>query len=223
VRGAARTGVGPGLVVFDCDGVLVDSERLAIRVEAEVLCELGWEITEAEVAERFVGTTLAEMLREVEAVLGRPVSWDQFEARHRATQEAELGPVPGALDVVTTLLARGTPMCVASNSLPGPLAYKLELAGLASYFEGRAFSIEDVVHGKPAPDLFLHAARTLGVDASACVVVEDSPSGVAAAKAAGMAVFAYAGGVVPASRLEAPGVTVFDDMAELVGLLDAVA
>jgi HAD superfamily hydrolase (TIGR01509 family) len=212
---------GFGLVVFDCDGVLVDSERLAVRAEAEVLTGLGWPISEAEVAERFVGRSVDDMLAEVARVLGHEVGWDAFETAHRAAFEAELAPVPGVLEVVESLAASGAAMCVASSSLRSSLAYKLERTGLARFFTDRVFSVEDVANGKPAPDVFLHAASTLGVPPAACAVIEDSPPGVAAGLAAGMTVFAFAGGLIPASRLARPDVTVFDDMASLPGLLDA--
>jgi HAD superfamily hydrolase (TIGR01509 family) len=208
------------LVVFDCDGVLVDSERVAVRVESELLSELGWPLTEAEVADRFVGRSDAHMRAVVEGHLGHAVDWEgTFAPRYRAAFEAELAAVDGVGDVLAALAADGVPVCVASSSTHRSIAYKLTRTGLWHHFEGRAFSAEDVVDGKPAPDVFLLAARTLGADPARCAVVEDSPAGVEAGRAAGMAVFAYAAGLVSIESLAGPGVTVFDEMAGLPALL----
>jgi HAD superfamily hydrolase (TIGR01509 family) len=208
------------LVIFDCDGVLVDSERLAVRVEAEVLCELGWPMTEEEVAERFVGHTVAYMESEVSRRIGHPIDWHAtFGVRHREVFEAELVAVDGVTDVVSTLLARGVPMCVASSSLRQALEFKLRRTGLWDAFAGNVFSTEDVDHAKPAPDIFLHAAAAMGAYPSRCAVIEDSVAGVAAGVAAGMTVFAFGGGVTSAERLARPGATVFHEMSELLDLL----
>jgi len=186
-----------------------------------VLAELGWRLSEAEVAERFVGRSAGYMHAEVERVLGRPIDWTAtFEHRHRAAFEAELAPVDGVGEVLSALAARGRPICVASSSTHASIEFKLRRTGLWDVFDGRVFSVEDVANAKPAPDVFLHAARELGVDPSRCAVVEDSPSGVEAGIAAGMAVFGFAGGVTSAERLLAPGVVVFDDMSALLGLLE---
>jgi HAD superfamily hydrolase (TIGR01509 family) len=211
----------PELVIFDCDGVLVDSERIAIRLDVEVLGELGWTLTEEEVVERFVGISQADMVRQVEEHLGRklPQAWDEhFVPRYRAALEAELAPVEGiveALDAITT------PKCVASSSMHERIRFSLGLTDLLDRFEGRIFSATDVPRGKPAPDLFLHAAEALGVAPRACAVIEDSAYGVAAARAAGMRAFGYAGGVTLATRLEGEGTVVFDDMRDLPRLLEA--
>ncbi len=208
------------LVIFDCDGVLVDSERLAIRVEAEVLCELGWPMTEDEVADRFLGRSVAYMQAEVARELGRPIDWQAtFGVRHREVFEDELVAVDGVTEVVLTLLAAGVPMCVASSSLRQSLDFKLHRTDLWDPFAGNVFSGDDVAHAKPAPDVFLHAAAAMGTAPSRCAVVEDSVAGVTAAVAAGMAVFAYAGGVTSAERLARPEVTVFHEMPELLDLL----
>ena len=207
------------LIVFDCDGVLVDSERLAVRIEAQALTALGWAIEEHEVVERFVGRSHADMTRDIVAYLGRelPDDWDaELDVLYRATFEAELEPVPGiaaALDHITT------PTCVASSSGHDHLRFALGHTGLLDHFDGRIFSASEVEHGKPAPDLFLHAARRMGAEPARCAVVEDSAPGVAAAVAAGMDAYAFAGGVTPAAKLAGPGVTVFTDMAELPHLL----
>jgi HAD superfamily hydrolase (TIGR01509 family) len=205
------------LVLFDCDGVLVDSERLAVRTEARILAALGWPLSEADIVARFVGRSAAHMQAEVEAALGRPVDWEtEFEARYREVFTAELTPVDGVVEALDRI---ETPWCVASSGTHEKIRFSLGLTGLLPRFEGRIFSVEDVARGKPAPDLFLWAARSLRADPAACVVVEDSAAGVEAARAAGMAVLAFAGGVTPAARLAGDGVVVFDAMADLPALL----
>jgi HAD superfamily hydrolase (TIGR01509 family) len=209
------------LVIFDCDGVLVDSERIGVRIDVRVLAELGWTLTEAEVIERFVGRSEAYMVSEIEAKLGHPLpdGWDaEFDALYREAFEAELAPVDG---VVAALDAITAPTCVASSSTHERLRYSLGLTGLLERFDGRIFSAEEVRNGKPAPDLFLHAAASLGADPARCAVVEDSRYGVEAARAAGMRAFGYAGGLTPAERLRGEATTVFHDMDELPGLLSA--
>jgi HAD superfamily hydrolase (TIGR01509 family) len=209
------------LVIFDCDGVLVDSERLAVRVESRLITELGWSLTEAEVLDRFVGRTDAYMRGEIEATLGHAVpDWDeQYRTRLHASFHAELTAVDGIAEAVDALHAVPVATCVASSGTHDKMAVTLGLTGLFSRFDGRIFSTTEVEHGKPAPDLFLHAARQMGVAPEHCVVVEDSRSGVAAARAAGMASFGYAGGLTPAEWLEGDGTTVFDDMARLPALV----
>jgi HAD superfamily hydrolase (TIGR01509 family) len=205
------------LVVFDCDGVLVDSERLAVHTEAEILRSLGWPLSEAEVVERFVGRSAEYMHAQIEAQLGRPIDWEQeFESRYREVFERELRPVEG---IAEALEALEKPSCVASSGTHDKIRFSLGLTGLLGYFQGRIFSAQDVARGKPAPDLFLYAADQMGVRPEACAVVEDSPAGIEAALAAGMGAFAFAGGVVPAERLQRDGVLVFDDMRLLPGLL----
>jgi HAD superfamily hydrolase (TIGR01509 family) len=207
------------LVIFDCDGVLVDSERLAVRTEADILSELGWPLTEADIIERFVGRSASYMQGEIERHIGRPLDWEiEFEPHYREVFEKELIPVEGviqALDKITV------PTCVASSSSHDKLHFSLELTDLLDRFAGRIFSSDDVEHGKPAPDLFLHAAEQLGALPGRCAVVEDSLSGVQAGIAANMSVFAYAGGVTPASKLVLDGVVVFDEMRALPELLGA--
>ncbi|MEV8099472.1 HAD family hydrolase [Kitasatospora sp. NPDC085879] len=209
------------LVIFDCDGVLIDSERLAVQVDAVVLAALGWELTTDEIVRRFVGRSHAAMVAEIETHLGRPLpdGWEaEFQPLYDHAFATELTPVPG---VVAALDAIGLcrPTCVASSSSHERLRTTLGLTGLHPRFAGRIFSAEEVANGKPAPDLFLHAASVLGVAPGRCVVVEDSRFGVEAARAAGMRSFGYAGGLTPSEWLEGPGTVVFSDMAELPGLL----
>jgi HAD superfamily hydrolase (TIGR01509 family) len=207
------------LVIFDCDGVLVDSERIAVRIDARVCAELGWPLTEEEVAERFLGCTVEYMVAEIEANVGRPLPdvWEtEFEPRYREALEAELRTVDGVVEALERI---AIPVCVASSGTHAKLRFTLGLTGLYERFEGRIFSADDVTNGKPAPDLFLHAAEQLGVEPARCAVVEDSRYGVEAARAAGMRAFAYAAGLTPAARLAGPATVVFDDMRALPGLL----
>lgn len=207
------------LIIFDCDGVLVDSERLAVRTEAEILASLGWPLTQAEIVERFVGRSAAYMHSQVEKELGRTVDWErEFESRYRAVFEEELRPVEGIDEVLQAL---SVPLCVASSGTHDKIRFSLGLTGLLGYFQERIFSVQDVHRGKPAPDLFLHAAEQMGVSVDACAVVEDSPSGIEAALAAGMQPFAFSGGVVPPARLHRDGVVVFNEMRLLPGLLSS--
>ncbi|MEP7356798.1 MAG: HAD family hydrolase [Anaerolineales bacterium] len=207
-----------GLVIFDCDGVLVDSEPIATRVLQSVLGEAGLALSLEETEARFMGRSRQATIEIVEREIGRALG-DEFVAGWQARVfdgfRQELRPVPGiaaALDRLTT------PMCVASGSDPARIRLSLELTGLLARFEGRIFSAADVAHGKPAPDLFLLAARTMGTAPEACAVVEDSLPGVQAAVAAGMPVWGYAART-PATLLAKAGAQVFDDMARLPDLL----
>ena len=137
------------LVIFDCDGVLVDSERLAVRTEAEILASLGWPLTEAEIVERFVGRSAAHMQREIERQLGRSIDWDaEFEPRYREVFERELVPVPGILEALDGI---AVPVCVASSGSHDKMRFTLGKTGLFDRFDGRIFSVDQVLHGKPAP------------------------------------------------------------------------
>ena len=207
------------LVIFDCDGVLVDSERIAVRVEAELLAELGWPLSQAEIVERFMGRTTEYMDEAIEAQLGSrlPSDWkDRFQRRYREAFAAELVPVDGVLDALDQI---AVPTCVASSGSHDKLRFTLGHTGLYERFEGRIFSGYEVANGKPAPDLFLHAAARMGAGPARCAVVEDSLYGVLAARAAGMRVFGYAGGLTTADRLEGDATVVFEDMRELPRLL----
>jgi len=208
----------PGLIIFDCDGVLVDSEPIATRVLQSVLGEAGLALSLEETEQRFMGRSRQATIEIVEKEIGRALG-DEFVAGWQARVfdgfRQELRPVPGIEAALDRLAA---PMCVASGSDPARIRLSLELTGLLPRFEGRIFSAADVVHGKPAPDLFLLAARTLGTPPAECVVVEDSLPGVQAAVAAGMPVYGYAART-PAALLAAAGAMVFEDMARLPDLL----
>jgi HAD superfamily hydrolase (TIGR01509 family) len=209
------------LVIFDCDGVLVDSERIAVRIDAELLAELGWPLSEAEVIERFVGRSDRDAEAAIEAHLGRklPAGWrKQFEPLYEQVFEAELAPVDGVVEALDRITL---PTCVASSGTHDYLRYTLGLTGLYERFAGRIFSSDDVANGKPAPDLFLLAAERMAAEPAGCVVVEDSRHGLEAARAAGMRALAYAGGLWPAELLDGPDTIVFDDMRDLPSLLAA--
>ncbi|MEW9549223.1 HAD family hydrolase [Nonomuraea sp. NPDC050783] len=206
------------LVIFDCDGTLVDSEPISVRVGTAALRRLGWSIDEKEYAERFVGCTnefWAEQVGET------PPGWkEQLDAEYVAAIKAELCVIEGIEEALDRL---SIPSCVASNGRHRTIRRSLEITGLAERFAGRVFSAEDVARGKPAPDLFLHAAAAMGAEPERCVVVEDSPFGVMAAVSAGMRCLAYAGGLTPAERLTGLGAThLFHDPAGIPDLIAAL-
>ena len=202
------------LVIFDCDGVLVDSEPIAVRVGAHLITELGWSVTEAEVVDRFVGRSDRYMVGEIEANVGRSLpDWQtRYEAALHAAFRSELAPVAGIVAAIDEL---ALPTCVASSGSHDKMRLTLGLTGLYERFVGRIYSASQVANGKPAPDLFLYAAEQMDVPPSRCLVVEDSPAGVQAARAAGMRCVAYASGLVPVDRLQGPGTQVITDMALL--------
>ena len=212
---------GIELVIFDCDGVLVDTERLAVRVDVQVLAQLGWVMTEAEVVERFVGLSDATIREAIEAHTGRRLAdnWEQeFRHLYRSSFAESLTAVDGVVEALDGITLR---TCVASSGSHEKMRFTLGLTGLLERFDGRMFSVSEVDRGKPAPDIFLHAAARMGVAPAACAVVEDSRFGVEAARAAGMRAFGYAGGLTPAHLLAGSGTIVFTDMRELPRLLNA--
>lgn len=205
------------LVILDCDGVLVDSEVIAIAVDQLVLADLGWSLSLNEIIDRFVGGSHAYFVEVVEEHLGRklPDEWEgAYQHLYREALSSDLRLVKGIVEALDTI---DLPMCVASNGSHSKMEFTLRQVNLWSRFEGRIFSAEDVPLGKPAPDLFLHAALILGYEPSNCIVVEDSPIGVQAALAAKMKTIAYAGGITTASRLVGEGVVVINRMNQLVG------
>ena len=183
------------LVIFDCDGVLVDSEVISNDVLARALCVEGLPTTLAEARRDYQGLLLSEVASRAEAKLGRPLPADWLASYERDRTEAfrrDLQPVPGAAEAVRHLIGAGIAVCVASQGKLEKTRLSLELTGLRELFPSDAlFSAHDVPRGKPHPDLFLHAASTMGVEPSGCVVVEDTASGVTAAVSAGMRVLGY--------------------------------
>ena len=192
-------------VIFDCDGVLVDSEKLALEVELEVLAELGLTFERDEYVLRFMGLSTdafhAAIDEEAVARLGRPIATEvRGSQRLRAVMVAHLTEVPGAAEAVMGLRL---PKAIASSgSMPG-MERKLKQTGLWDYFTPHVYSADHVTHAKPAPDLFLHAAAALGVAPTDCLVLEDSVNGVIGARAAGMTVWGFLGGGHAHGRLGA--------------------
>jgi len=208
------------LVIFDCDGVLVDSELIANRVFQTMLAELGVEVSMEYLFEHFLGHSMTHCLTLVRELLGHELPAD-FEPRLRERTarafESELQPVAG---IVATLSELTLPCCVASSGPHSKMRVSLGVTGLFERFEGRIFSAHDVGNrGKPAPDVFLFAAERMGVRPERAVVIEDSVAGVTAAVAAGMTVFAYATHT-PEARLRAAGAhEIFYDMREVARLI----
>jgi HAD superfamily hydrolase (TIGR01509 family) len=203
------------LVIFDCDGVLVDSELIVNRVFAKTLTEAGFQMTYEEVTQRFVGKSLATCLEMIRESHGRPlpIEWlERNREREIAALQQELQPVPGITQVLEQLKL---PRCVASNSSHRHLQLVLTLTGLLNQFEGNLFSANDVDRPKPFPDIYLHAASQMGITPERCVVIEDSATGVEAAYAAGMTVFGYAKRSDRTALAAAGAKFVFDTMQEL--------
>jgi HAD superfamily hydrolase (TIGR01509 family) len=210
----------PGAVLFDCDGVLADSEGLVNRIVAADLTARGWRISPEQARETFLGLAVTDMLPMIVARVGPlPPDWTRRlsrEINQRLMEELE--PMPGALEAVAAVRRVGLTCAVASNSGRAELAAKLARLGLAEAFAGRAFSFEDVPRPKPAPDLYLAAADSCGVPPEACVVVEDSLLGAKAGIAAGCRVLGLAA-ATDASVFRAVGAEPFAAMVELPALL----
>ncbi|GAA3607505.1 HAD family hydrolase [Marihabitans asiaticum] len=192
---APGRGTGAGwLVVLDCDGVLVDSERLNLRTWQSMLAELGQEWSDEDVIATFIGKAYADNRPRIAELAGGEIDPEQerlWRGRFRESHE-HLEVIDGAREAIEQLVGHGYAVCVASGSIRRALEYKLERTGLADLLPPEArFSSEQVERGKPAPDVFLLAAEQMGVDPARCVVVEDSLSGVQAGRAAGMQVIGY--------------------------------
>ena len=182
------------LIVFDCDGVLVDSEIVSFEVEAEMFAEIGVGLTASALLTRFLGTSSASMFATIEQENGIKLPPDFAERATRRTLEAfdrRLKPIPGIADLLANLPDR---KCVASSSEPPRIRHSLALAGILHHFEPHIFSATQVNRGKPAPDLFQLAAENMGVAPARCLVIEHSVAGVTAARAAGMTVLGFTGG-----------------------------
>ena len=214
------------LIIFDCDGVLVDSEPLAMRVLLEAIAAEGVSI-DADIGFRsFLGRSLTTIIAGLNRDYGLHLdeaALERMRMRLYALYEQELRPMAGLIDALEAI---ELPVCVASSSQMERIRVSLTLTGLIDRFEPAIFSAAMVAHGKPAPDLFLHAARSMGVLPEDCLVIEDSPAGIMAAQRAGMRVFAFAGGghIEPAGlrgQIDAlkPDL-VFDDMNDLPRLVE---
>lgn len=209
------------LGIFDCDGVLVDSEALTHRVLIDALADFGIELDLAEAMNLFMGNTLQQNIVVIESLLGRPLPKDFFpEWRERLYQRFREEPVRSVTGVEAVLDGLVVPSCVVSNGPVRKIQTTLGVTGLLGRFDGKIYSAESGLPGKPAPDMFLQAARDFGADPGRTFVIEDSPKGVAGAVAAGMPVFGYAGADhTNPDELAAAGARVFQSMTELPGLL----
>jgi HAD superfamily hydrolase (TIGR01509 family) len=207
------------LIIFDCDGVLVDSELITNRVFAQMLGEIGIHMTLEEVLERFVGRSMAQVWADIGGILGHEVPQsfrDDYLTRMAGALQSELKIVPGVDAVVAGLK---TAFCVASSGTHEKMQLTLGATGLLARFSGRIYSVTEVARSKPFPDVYLHAAKQMGVAPASCAVIEDTPTGVRAGVAAGMTVFGYCA-LTPEQRLRAAGAhTTFRHMRELPALL----
>jgi HAD superfamily hydrolase (TIGR01509 family) len=209
------------LVIFDCDGVLVDSDRISLRIQAERISELGLEMSYEDCIREFLGLGMPATLRILIERLGRPLpeGWEaELDAAVQDGFRRELTPVPG---IVEALEGIELPACVASSGSHEKIRLTLGLTGLWDRFAERIFSADEVKRGKPAPDLFLHAASRMSTPPQRCIVVEDSPFGIAAAKAAGMSALGFAA-ATPAARLDGAD-AVFMAMEDLPRLISGFA
>jgi HAD superfamily hydrolase (TIGR01509 family) len=216
------------LIIFDCDGVLVDSEVISCRAHAEVLTRHGYPITPAQVLTRFLGVSDREARQTIERELARTLPDDfDVQIKQAALQryDSELAAIPHIAEVIAAI---DLPKCVASSGTPEKIRHGLTCAGLFDALAPHIFSAVQVTRGKPAPDLFLFAAEQMNATPGRCVVIEDSVPGVTGGRAAGMAVLGFHGGshctAGHAELLRAAGAHVtFDDMQELPGLIEGIA
>lgn len=209
-------------VIFDCDGVLVDSERITSRVWAGLLTELGMPTTTEESLATYLGNSMARCLAIVQETFGRVPPAEllpRFYADVQAVLAQEVTPVPGVVAVLDALDAARIPYGVASNGEHEKMLTTLGATGLLPRFAGRRFSAMDVARPKPAPDLFLHAAQSLGFSPARTLVIEDSPLGVQGAHAAGMTVIGFAEFVATDRLLDGGAVTTVTHMIDLLPLL----
>jgi HAD superfamily hydrolase (TIGR01509 family) len=216
----------PRLILFDCDGVLVDSEGIAAQTLSRFLTRLGWPLTPQDITTQFKGQSLHDTRATVEAKLGAalPATWLYDLAMNTALDFAkELKPIMGITRLIATLRGQGIPFCLASQSTPERIELSLRLTQLASHFEpisDRCFSAMQVPRGKPHPDLYLHAAKSMGFAPADCLVIEDSPTGVTAGLRAGMRVLGYAGpGGGQAEALASAGAEVYVSMQAIEEIL----
>jgi HAD superfamily hydrolase (TIGR01509 family) len=229
------------LVIFDCDGVLVDSEIISAQVTSDCLKEAGIELSAEYFLETYRGKSVADCILMITEELSSQDSWKDLNDAERADRGAQfwrkvqlqtlvvcgqqLEPVKGIMAVLDYLRENQIPFCVASNGKHEKMRVTLAKTGILPYVEGRVFSFEDVTRGKPAPDLFLHAAKTLNVDASAAIVVEDSLTGIQAALAADMRPLGYCPPNANGSdnillpEMRALGAEVFFSMDQLIPLI----
>jgi len=207
------------LIIFDCDGVLVDSESIANPLFYKMLTEYGINISYEESYTSFTGLSVRTCLSLIEKKFGKVLPknlTDEYQENVMLALKTDLKPIKGIHSALENIKQ---PICVASGSSHERIRLSLELTGLLSKFEGNIFSASDVTRGKPAPDLFLHAAQKMGFLPEQCTVIEDSVPGVQAGVAAGMTVLGYACGHKPEDLASAGAHFVFDDMHLLPELL----
>jgi HAD superfamily hydrolase (TIGR01509 family) len=207
------------LVIFDCDGVVVDSEGIVFEVFGEFIRSLGVHLSEAETREQFLGRTLAACMTIVEQLSGKPApagALERYTAERDRVLRERVQPVAGIREVLEALTI---PYCIASSGGYDKMGITLGATKLLPFFEGRLFSATEVARGKPAPDIFLFAAERMGASPARTVVVEDTVNGVRAGHAAGMTVLGYVD-LTPAEKLvDAGAATTFTHMRELPALL----
>ena len=212
----------PDAVIFDCDGVLVDSEPITNGVLCQMLNELGLDFDLERTIRTFMGKSVKDEMAAIEAMIGRALASDwhaQFVRRRDAALSGQVGPIPGVRAVVERLAALGMPFAVASGADCAKMRLTLGRSGLLPFFERHLFGADMVPRAKPAPDVYQLAMRTLGVSPNRTVVIEDTPTGIRAGVAAGTTVYALASLNAPAVLLEAGASLTFGSMDELPALL----
>lgn len=214
------------LVIFDCDGVLVDSEPITNRIFMEMLGDIGLRLTIDEMHHHFVGKTMRQCMSIVQELRGKPIPPAFLDAYHRRTHDAlgeSVEAMPGARETIEALRARGIALCVASSGEHEKMRVTLGRTKLLQYFDGRMFSATEVARGKPFPDVFLHAAERMGFATGESLVIEDSEPGVRAAAAADMTAVGFTH-ATPADKLRAAGAhRTIGTLVDVLGLIDEFA
>lgn len=209
-------------ILFDCDGVLVDSEPTTNAVFGAMLRELGADITDEETLHRFVGKSVREELDAIAALTGRPIPagwYERFQARRDEALALDVQAIPGVEAVLDAAVSRGFVQAVASGADRGKMRVTLGRTGLLARLQPHIYGADQVERSKPHPDVYLLAARGLGIDPSRCLVIEDTPTGTCAGIAAGATVFGFCARAEPRALLGAGAAMVFDDMTQLAQIL----
>ena len=217
------TSDNPQLVIFDCDGVLVDSETITNKIFMQMISEAGWAISFEECCAHFKGRSFASCLTDIEARLGRKLAdnWlDQYYRKAYQALRTQVQIIPGAKEAVSTAQQAGWQVCIGSSGPMEKMEITLGRVGLWEVFEGLIFNASMVENGKPAPDLFLHAAGAMKTPPERCIVIEDSPVGARAARHAGMTCLGYIGGTLhDEDGLAREGAQLISDLQELENYL----